>query len=91
MEHIVFSTYVQAHTIWGTILVVFIYSFTGWFFGGSLLLISILFFAWTVHKYYPEKRAILRILKGITAWVMGYILLIIVASISFIVFIILTR
>ncbi len=74
LHHIIRFTYIQAHTIWVTITIIIVYSITGELYSLIMLSTSSVYISWALMKCYPQKYKAWGFVKGLIAWVTGYVI-----------------
>ncbi|HCX24397.1 MAG: hypothetical protein CMB80_06400 [Flammeovirgaceae bacterium] len=81
LHHLVRFTYIQAHTIWVTFIMITLYSITSKLFSIPLMFVSTGYLCWAMMKCYPQRWKVWGFLKGLLVWITGYIFFIMIAMI----------
>ncbi len=73
LESLVDAAYLQAHTIWLSIIFLVVYAVSGVILSSVQILVAVVYYGWALMQIYPGKRKVLRFLKGMLTFVIGYL------------------
>lgn len=81
LHHLIRFTYIQAHTIWVTLLMIILFAITGNLYSIPMMVLSTSYLCWALMRCYPQKWKVWGFVKGLLVWFTGYMIFLISAGI----------
>ena len=82
VERVVVAIYMSGESMWITIAMLGVFALTGHLFNVYAFAISMIYYAYCLHRTFPAKNIVLSIIKSLGSFIVAFLLCVILAGIA---------